>query len=175
MNAAFIEIDKIFKFDCLIFHDVDMFVEDGRHMYNCVDAPRHLGALVQKYNYTFPCQCHVGGVLSIKKEQFKAINGFHILFYGWGDEDKDMLGRLRANKLNITRYPQPLAKYTMITHERDKWNPPNRFRESFLLLHKSLNDIKKYGLNTVNYSIDSFTLKPTYTLLQLKLSKLNCY
>lgn len=93
MNAAFLEINKFDKFDCIIFHDVDMLMEDGRLMYNCVDSPRHIGAMVQKYNYTFPCKCHVGGVLAITPQQFRKVNGYHILFYGWGDEDKDMMER----------------------------------------------------------------------------------
>lgn len=93
MDAAFLETRKLFQFDCLIFHDVDMLLEDGRLMYNCIDSPKHMGAYVQKFNYTFPGDYHVGGVLAITPEQFKRANGYHLLFYGWGDEDRDMQNR----------------------------------------------------------------------------------
>lgn len=93
MNAAFLEIEKSHEFDCIIFHDVDMFSEDGRIMYNCLDSPKHIGAFVQKFNYTFKKNWHVGGVLAITPDQFRTVNGYHVLFYGWGHEDTEMKDR----------------------------------------------------------------------------------
>ena len=51
MNAGFLEAKKLFKFDCVIFHDVDMIPEDDRNMYSCMNAPRHIGVYVGKYKY----------------------------------------------------------------------------------------------------------------------------
>lgn len=44
MNAAFKEIveNHRLKFDCVIFHDVDMLVEDDRNLYQCGEMPKHL-------------------------------------------------------------------------------------------------------------------------------------
>ena len=51
MNAGFLEAKKLFKFDCVIFHDVDMIPEDDRNMYSCMNAPKHLGAFCDTNNY----------------------------------------------------------------------------------------------------------------------------
>jgi len=55
-NVGFIEAKKRGPFDCYIFHDVDMLVEDDRGMYTCSTSPRHLGAYIQKYRYRYTNQ-----------------------------------------------------------------------------------------------------------------------
>ena len=35
-----------------------------------------------------------GGVVTIRPEMFRKINGFPIVFFGWGGEDDDMSARL---------------------------------------------------------------------------------
>lgn len=54
MNAGFLEARKLDSYDCFIFHDVDMLSEDDRNMYTCMNKtrPRHIGAYVEKNNYT---------------------------------------------------------------------------------------------------------------------------
>ena len=44
MNAAFSELMKSFpnKFDCVIFHDVDMILENDKNLHTCSKMPRHL-------------------------------------------------------------------------------------------------------------------------------------
>lgn len=52
MNVGFLEARKMAVFDCYVFHDVDMLAEDDRNMYTCQrDAPRHIGAYVNNFNY----------------------------------------------------------------------------------------------------------------------------
>lgn len=41
-NVGFIEARKLHKFDCFIFHDVDLLPEDLRNLYRCSDRPRHM-------------------------------------------------------------------------------------------------------------------------------------
>ena len=55
MNAAFTEIQRQYpgKFDCFIFHDVDMIPEDDRNFYTCADQPRHIGVYIDKYKYKY--------------------------------------------------------------------------------------------------------------------------
>lgn len=41
-NVGFIEALKVYRFNCFIFHDVDLLPEDLRNIYKCVDQPRHM-------------------------------------------------------------------------------------------------------------------------------------
>ena len=51
-NAGFFEARRMEqKFDCFVFHDVDITPEDGRMMYTCDFAPLHIGAYLSKFNY----------------------------------------------------------------------------------------------------------------------------
>ena len=51
MNAAFLEAKKLFHFDCILFHDVDLIPEDDRNFYSCINSPRHVAPYVNKWNY----------------------------------------------------------------------------------------------------------------------------
>ena len=42
MNAAFEEVMKLRRYDCIIFHDVDMIPENDKNLYLCGSQPRHL-------------------------------------------------------------------------------------------------------------------------------------
>jgi len=42
MNAAFVYITKLYDFDCFIFHDVDMLLENDLNVYRCGKFPKHL-------------------------------------------------------------------------------------------------------------------------------------
>ena len=39
------------EFDCIFFHDVDIYMEDGRAMYSCDFAPVHLAAYTRGHDY----------------------------------------------------------------------------------------------------------------------------
>lgn len=51
MNAGFLEARKIYEFDCVIFHDVDLIPEHDGNLYECGDQPRHLSVAVDTMNY----------------------------------------------------------------------------------------------------------------------------
>jgi hypothetical protein len=58
MNGAFLEAQvRGWTADCVVFHDVDLLMEDDRHLIcRGVNAPRkifyHYGAFLTKFNYT---------------------------------------------------------------------------------------------------------------------------
>ena len=53
MNIGFLTSMKYDSYSCVIFHDVDMLLEDDRHIYRCSDNIRHMGVNVDKFNYTY--------------------------------------------------------------------------------------------------------------------------
>lgn len=55
MNIGFIESLKLTndKWDCFIFHDVDLIPEDDRNIYSCPEEPRHMSSAVSTFNYRF--------------------------------------------------------------------------------------------------------------------------
>ena len=54
MNIGFIEAMKTrHNFNCIVFHDVDTFMEDGRAMYTCEFSPLHLGGFRSQAHYQF--------------------------------------------------------------------------------------------------------------------------
>lgn len=51
-NVGFIESMKVQKWECFIFHDIDMLPMDDRNLYDCPRMnPRHLAVDVDKYGY----------------------------------------------------------------------------------------------------------------------------
>ena len=52
LNIGYLEAMKTSaEFDCIFFHDVDIYMEDGRAMYSCDFAPVHLAAYTRGHNY----------------------------------------------------------------------------------------------------------------------------
>lgn len=123
MNIGFTEALKIRDFDCFIFHDVDLLPEDDRNLYTCPEQPRHMSVAVDVFKYKLPYNTLFGGVSALTKEQFTTVNGFSNSFWGWGGEDDDMSNRVKYHSYHISRYPVNIARYTMLTHQKEKANP----------------------------------------------------
>ncbi len=52
MNIGFLEAKKQDeKFNCFIFHDVDILPEDSRNFYTCEFTPLHLGSCLSREQY----------------------------------------------------------------------------------------------------------------------------
>lgn len=59
----------------------------------------------------------------MSRDQFRLVNGFSNVFWGWGAEDDDMANRIKAHDLHISRYPANVARYKMLTHKKERANP----------------------------------------------------
>ena len=59
MNVGYKEAMKYFPYDCLVFHDVDLLLEDDRMMYNCQSSPQHLSVSLNKFKYRFVYSTHL--------------------------------------------------------------------------------------------------------------------
>lgn len=55
MNIGFIESLKTTsdKWDCFMFHDVDLIPEEDRNIYSCPETPRHMSSAVSKFKYKY--------------------------------------------------------------------------------------------------------------------------
>jgi len=53
MNVAFTEVMRRGRWDCIVFHDVDMVPENDRNIYECMRQPRHLSPGVDVLRYVY--------------------------------------------------------------------------------------------------------------------------
>ncbi|XP_043274638.1 beta-1,4-N-acetylgalactosaminyltransferase bre-4-like [Venturia canescens] len=165
MNVGYVEALKERMFDCFIFHDVDLVPEDDRNLYTCPEQPRHMSVAVDKFKYRLPYPDLFGGVSAMTTEQFRLVNGFSNVFWGWGGEDDDMANRIKARGLHISRYPANIARYRMMTHKKEKANPR---RYEFLKSGKKR--FSTDGLSNLQYElVDKQKLK-FYTWLLVRLT-----
>ncbi|KAK5969582.1 hypothetical protein GCK32_003384, partial [Trichostrongylus colubriformis] len=117
---------KANKWECYLFHDVDLLPEDDRNMHVCpTNNPRHMAVAVNKHKYKLFYGSMVGGSVAFTRDQFYKTNGFSNRYWGWGREDDDMYKRIILAGFKVDRYNETIARYTMIKHERDKANPVN--------------------------------------------------
>jgi len=167
MNVGAAEALKQHDYQCFIFHDVDLLPEDDRNLYTCPIQPRHMSVSVDSFMYRLPYDDIFGGVSAMTVDQFRLVNGFSNLFWGWGGEDDDMANRLRLKKLFISRYPANIARYKMLKHGKEKANP-----ERFKYLYSGAKRIAKDGYNSLKYRKVDFVLKKLYTWVLVDLPHL---
>ncbi|XP_059153993.1 beta-1,4-N-acetylgalactosaminyltransferase bre-4-like isoform X2 [Physella acuta] len=169
MNIGFEKAMEKYDYQCAIFHDVDLIPENDRNIYSCPEMPRHMSAAIDKFNYRLPYDAIYGGVSAINKEQFKQINGFSNLFFGWGGEDDDMATRISHSGLKITRYPMDIARYRMIKHSKDNGNEQNPQR--FALLKTTSKRMAYDGLNSLKYTTQLVEELPTHLRIQVLINE----
>jgi len=167
MNVGAAEALKQHDYQCFIFHDVDLLPEDDRNLYTCPIQPRHMSVSIDSFLYRLPYDDIFGGVSAMTVDQFRAVNGFSNLFWGWGGEDDDMANRLRVKKLFISRYPANIARYKMLKHGKEKANP-----ERFKYLYSGAKRMARDGYNSLKYRKVDLMLKKLYTWVLVDLPHL---
>ena len=115
---------------------------------------------MNEFRYNLPYPEMTGGALSIRSDQFAAINGFSNQFYGWGGEDDESRRRLARRGLLPLRLAPEQARYVSL---------PHRKQSSRALVDMDTIVQEQDGIKTLNFSIDSLQLLPQYTLLQVVL------
>ncbi|XP_050726585.1 uncharacterized protein LOC127004501 [Eriocheir sinensis] len=164
MNAGFMEAWQRSDADCFVFHDVDLLPEDDRNMYSCPPHPRHLSVGVDTLGYKLPYFLLVGGVLSVRGDQFLRLNGYSNMYWGWGGEDDDMGYRIKQSGLSITRPANWVSRYTMIRHTKRR---PLTWKVRGKLLRTSGRRYRLDGLNTLKYTLQALHRHPLFTHLLL--------
>jgi len=165
-NVGFIEAMKDHNWTCVIFHDVDLIPEDDRNVYRCATDPRHMSVAVDKFQYKLPYATIFGGATALTPEQFRRLNGFSNMFWGWGGEDDDMAARVQSHGMRIERYSEEIARYRMIKHKPEK---PNKMRWS--LLKNSQKRLKTDGLISLEYGVIERRREALFTELDVALTR----
>lgn len=98
LNVGFLQASKLQpQLTHVILHDVDLIPsEDLVRYYDRVPEPGrpiHLGKCFDRYSSNPE---YLGGVLSIRVDDFLAVNGFPNCFWGWGGEDDEFAVRVRT-------------------------------------------------------------------------------
>ncbi|KAH7637854.1 beta-1,4-galactosyltransferase 1 [Dermatophagoides farinae] len=157
------------EIDCFIFHDVDILPLNIEQTYSCTKLPKHLCSYLDKFRFVLIYPTLFGGVITISKEQFRHVNGYSNLYSGWGGEDDDFYQRIKHNFGLIERYPQNVARCTMIKHGHEGQSNVERQK----LLANVLDRISTDGLSTLNttYVRKSIEFYPLYTKIQAILNE----
>ncbi|VDD89079.1 unnamed protein product [Enterobius vermicularis] len=167
MNVGYMEANKIYNWQCFIFHDVDLLPEDDRNLYSCPAQPRHMSVAIDKFHYKLPYGSIFGGISALTKAQFDKINGFSNDYWGWGGEDDDLSTRVHIAGFKISRYPTSIARYKMIKHTSNVKNPVNKCR--YKLMYKTKLRWQKDGLTSLKYKVLNITRYHLYTNVKVSL------
>lgn len=165
MNAGYVEALKEYDYECFIFSDVDLVPMDDRNLYRCFHNPRHMAVAMDKFNFQLPYKTFFGGVSSLSKDQFLAINGFPNTYWGWGGEDDDIYKRIILHGMSISRPGFMLGKYKMIKHVRDLHNEPNPKNPDKLI--QTQQTMNADGIKSLNYTVKGIVKDILYTFINV--------
>jgi len=168
MNIGYTEALKVDNFDCFAFHDVDLVPEDDRNIYECpANGPKHMSVAVNKWKYRLQYKNYFGGVTTVSRDQFKKINGFANMFYGWGGEDDDLNHRITKFNLTVNRTPAHMARFIMLKHDKVHMNEDLQN----LMSKSKTNQLDSDGLTTLKYKKIQEKNLPLYTWILVDLPK----
>jgi len=153
------------QFCCFILHDVDLFPENQNHLYACSTAPRHMCSSLNTFRYNLMYRDLFGGVIAIRRDQFKRINGFSNMYWGWGGEDDDLSERITNSGLEITRWEPEISRFFMLAHKKEK---PNS--EMNMLLRDSVKRLQEDGLSSLRYKVMENVERPLFTKIVVDFS-----
>ncbi|KAK1169497.1 beta-1,4-galactosyltransferase 4-like [Acipenser oxyrinchus oxyrinchus] len=169
LNVGYLEALKDYKWDCFIFHDVDLVPENDLNLYVCNSQPKHLVVGRNATGYRLRYKGYFGGVTAMTREQFSKVNGFSNTYWGWGGEDDDLRIRVELQRMKIVRPSPEVARYTMIFHTRDNGNEVNKDR--MRLLSRTSRVWKTDGLNSCTYKELSLERVPLYINVTVDIGK----
>lgn len=161
INAAFKEINGNSE-DIFITHDIDInpYIKTINKYYK---SNINYGCIQGIYTSAWDT---LGGIIKFKERDFKILNGFNNLFWGWGGEDNDLQNRANfANfwiQKNITNRPQDRdGWFKVFNHHREKKSVRGEFKHYLLNEYprfsrtKVMKYIQTNGLSSIKYFINS--------------------
>ena len=149
---------------CFIFHDVDLLPRDQRNIYSCsLTGPRHICAFVNEFRYTLLYASLFGGAVAITRSDFKEINGFPNIYFGWGGEDDDLSRRVAHSNKSISRW-EVASKCDMLIHKKQSASTSAK-----TLLQTAPERFESDGLQTLRYKVKKIKRYPLYTRITVQL------
>jgi hypothetical protein len=162
--------------DCIVFHDVDL-VPDPGVPYTVCTHPTQLGSELEHFNWGVPYAASAGGIVSMRPQDWIAINGMSNNFKGWGGEDDDLHRRLQGAHLlkrgqHLHRPPPGHGRFRIISespkdHPRARNHPD--YRHNLNLLSNGI-DWRNDGLAATTYAVNSRAqIKDNVTLVKVSM------
>ncbi|XP_068221474.1 beta-1,4-galactosyltransferase 7 isoform X2 [Palaemon carinicauda] len=100
LNVGFLE--SAVDCDYIAMHDVDLLPMNQALIYDFPhDGPFHVAAPHLHPRYHYPT--FIGGVLLVKREDFRLVDGLSNKYWGWGLEDDEFFARLKEANLQVHR------------------------------------------------------------------------
>ncbi|XP_014092353.2 beta-1,4-galactosyltransferase 7 [Bactrocera oleae] len=141
-------------YDYIAMHDVDLLPMNDALLYKYPSAagPHHIAApdLHPKYHY----ETFVGGILLVRCEHFKQVNGMSNKYWGWGLEDDEFYVRIRDAGLRVTR-PENIntGVNDTFSHIHNRYHRKRDTQKCFNQKEVTRKRDRQTGLNTLNYKI----------------------
>ncbi|XP_071146963.1 beta-1,4-galactosyltransferase 4-like [Mytilus edulis] len=160
-NIGFQKAMTHMKYDCVIFHDVDVIPEDDRNYYACEYYPRHMAKRIDRNNYKLPHKDWAGGIISMNPEQYTQINGWSNMYIGNHTENEDIYRRI------VTHYDlvRTEDKYSYCGSTSNKTELPNK--ERCWSFEKTGRTWQIDGLNTTSYEKAEILNQKLFTLVDI--------
>ena len=104
------------------------------------------------FGYELHWEHHVGGVFLIPMSEFKELNGFSNMYWGWGKEDDDFSYRIRRSGREIIRRP---GVFLHLDHPKESMDflKENEDRLEYVISNNY--DISSEGLSDVKYTLQN--------------------
>jgi hypothetical protein len=154
LNIGFYIANKNYDYDRYIFHDVDSYPSQELYdlYFSFLDYNIHYASpnLEYKYNY----DAFVGGVIGINGNDYKKVNGFSNIFFGWGGEDDSFYNRMVINNIKIFRPSK--GSYILEKHDEPMKNELNLKKQINIL-----NDLKNWQRDGL-IQVDSYFINYKY-------------
>ena len=156
--------------DYMIFHDVDCVPLDVENTYEWKDTPT---VLRWHWSRVMDENWNAGGVLQMTHTEYKNINGYSNIFWGWGFEDTNMALRIKSK----SNFNQKNFKYRDFKHDRvpglhKKWNKQyaHNKRQEKIVDDSGISDIKYAVLSKKNINAEN-KLKANRIKVELQYTK----
>lgn len=151
------------KYDNIIFSDIDIIPDSDllEYYFKITDSLNSLSNFGTRYDSNNVNSKFVGALISTTPAFFNELNGYPNNFFGWGDEDTNIL--LRLSELSKILYANKKGKiidleeinnrHKTVGEKLEELNE-NKMREvNVYEKNKNYKNFKKNGLSNLNYDI----------------------